>query len=176
MEKAAARNPADAITEPTTVTLRQPYLQIMFVRADLLWKIFIYGPLQSGSRNRAKKGGHLSQSQVAAGPERRGRAWKTETTPATLALLQSNSFWNSSNMTPKLKVTPSAIMLTKKEAATTTQPKPPSGAPGRLVVVEEVAEETLVHDTVDVSEAVRQRFFFPLGLFRLVDGLTGSAN
>ena len=40
----------------------------------------------------------------------------------------SNSPSNSSNMTPKLKVTPSAIILTKKEAATTTQPYPPSGA------------------------------------------------
>ena len=71
-------------------------------------------------------------------------------------------------MTPKLKVTPSAIMLTKKEAATTIHPKPPSGAPGRLVLVEEDADETLVHDTVDVSEAVRPRFFFPLGLLIVV--------
>jgi hypothetical protein len=38
----------------------------------------------------------------------------------TLELSKSRS--NSSNMTPKLKPTPSAIMLTKKEAATTTQP------------------------------------------------------
>lgn len=30
-------------------------------------------------------------------------------------------------MTPKLKVIPSAIKLTKNEAATTTQPQPPSG-------------------------------------------------
>ena len=79
-------------------------------------------------------------------------------------------------MTPKLKVTPSAIMLTKKEAATTTHPKPPSGAPGILVLVEEVADETLVQETVDVSEAVRHLFFFPLGLLMDVVRWARSTN
>ena len=45
-----------------------------------------------------------------------------------------------------------------------------------LVLVEEEAEETLVHETVDVSEAVRHRFFFPLGLLIVVVGLAGSTN
>ena len=61
-------------------------------------------------------------SHVAIGPVNKGTAWKTETTPAVSAAELANSVWNSSNMIPKLKVTPSAIMLTKKEAATTTQP------------------------------------------------------
>ena len=45
-----------------------------------------------------------------------------------------------------------------------------------LVLVEEAAEETLVQETVDVSEAVRHLFFFPLGLLMFVVRLAGSTN
>lgn len=65
---------------------------------------------------------HRSAHQVAMGPVISGTAWNIETTPAVAALELENSCWNCSNMIPKLKVTPSAIMLTKNEAATTSQP------------------------------------------------------
>ena len=45
-----------------------------------------------------------------------------------------------------------------------------------LVLVEEVADETLVQETVDVSEAVRHRFFFPLGLLIVGVRFAGSTN
>ena len=95
--------PAAAIREPSMVMFLQPYLQHQAAAR----------PLDAP---------HLSVSQVATGPVSRGMLWNTDTTPAVAALLQSNSSWNSWNITPKLKVVPSAIMLTKKDAATTTQP------------------------------------------------------
>ena len=102
------RLPAAARIAPTIVTARHPYLQRLYSYILFIYKFEILH--------------YLSVSQVAMGPVIKGTAWNIETIPAVAAEELPNSSWNCSNMMPKLKVTPSAIMLTKKEAATTTQP------------------------------------------------------
>lgn len=61
------------------------------------------------------------------GPERSGIAMKMPAIQAVLPLLSPKYSKKWGKNTPKLKVIPSAMRLTMKEAKTTTQPQPPSG-------------------------------------------------